>query len=607
VTRAKQARRAYLLLLMLGSVSLCAAENLNFRLGIVASFEPSQTNVDVPTLALKRIPEILGIPYGLAQRPEDLSHYPVAVLAAGPSNANLQPAWQEALYRFVEDGGVLLCPGPVGSDLYPLFGIAETSNSRKRYRLTFDGQDPAFAYIDHPREKTISLGNGEKHIYDEVIRTHAVKLATLAEPLGWFDDSSIAFSRNYYGRGIAYYLGISFEEAVLLPQTGGDFEAQRRYVNSFEPSADVIMLLVKALYEAYTQPALCVSVIPEAKPTALILTHDVDAQTSFVDSLKFADVEASFHTTGTYFENTKYFTDAMDIGYYALEANKTAIRKLAARGFDIGSHTVSHSYDFDSAAVGSPDVTQQTYRPREKITINGEVRVSKALLDRDIPGQDTVSFRSGYLAFPPELIRVLEDAGYRYDSSFSACDVLSSFPFYAFRERRPGSQPSNVIEIPVTLDDSRDFLTPYNVASAEKQWEEVFDANMGNGGITVLLIHPSDTRDRDFKLRAQRALMTHAQKADAWMGNLTEFGRFYRQRSTVTLERVVLQDGVMTITLNQRADQMHPWTGIVVTAPAGVKDIMLADASGNEIPTTSRHDGPKTVLTLRLQDSKTSP
>jgi len=591
---------------MLGSVSLCTAEDLNFRLGIVASFEPSQTDVDVPTLALKRIPEILGIPYGFAQRPEDLSHYSVVVLAAGPSNANLQPRWREALYRFVENGGILLSPGPVGSDLYPLFGIVETANSRRRYRLTFNGHDPAFAYIDHPREKTISLGNGEKHIYDEVIRTHAVKLATLAEPLGRFDDSTVAFSRNYYGRGIAYYLGISFEEAVLLPQTGGDFEAQRRYVNSFEPSADVIMLLVKALYEAYTQPALYVSVIPEAKPTALILTHDVDAQTSFVDSLKFADVEASFHTTGTYFENTKYFTDAMDIGYYALEENKAAVRELASRGFDIGSHTVSHSYDFDSAGVGSPDVTEQTYRPREEITINGEVRVSKALLDRDIPGQDTVSFRSGYLAFPPDLIRVLENAGYGYDSSFSACDVLTSFPFYAFRERKPGSQPSSVIEIPVTLDDSRDFLTPHNVASAEKQWEQVFDANMANGGITVLLIHPSDTRDRDFKLRAQRALMNHAQKAGAWMGNLTEFGRFYHERSTVTLERVAVHDGMMTIALNQRADQIHPWIGIVVTAPAGVKEVILADASGNEIPATSRKDGPKTVLTLRLRDSRTA-
>jgi hypothetical protein len=53
-------------------------------------------------------------------------------------------------------------------------------------------------------------------------------------------------------------------------------------------------------------------------------------------------------------------------------------------------------------------VTARTYRPAE---------VSKERLDRDLPDQQTVSFRAGELALPPRLIEALEATGYRYDSS----------------------------------------------------------------------------------------------------------------------------------------------------------------------------------------------
>ncbi|HKJ85130.1 MAG TPA: polysaccharide deacetylase family protein [Spirochaetia bacterium] len=557
-------RLTVVLAVFVASVLPLDAETIEHRLGLVRSFSPDPAISFVQDRAVERIAGGLGLPYAFLDDPQALDRFSVVVLAAGPGNADLDPAWREALYAYVEDGGVLVSPAIVGSDLYPLFGIDSVSSGRTRTRLSFDGDDPAFAYVDHPREQTISLGNGEFVVYDEVVWSHGADIDPFATALGRFPDDTVGFSVNYYGSGVAYYLGLSFVEAVLLPQAGGDYEAQREFVNAVEPSADVIMLIVKAIYEAFTELPVSLGIIPQGRPTALILTHDVDAQDSFVDSLKFARLAQEFGTTSTFFETTKYFIDNADIAYYSAPGNLEAIRELAQMGFDIGSHTVTHSYEFDEAAPGSPDVTFETYRPLEELTINGEVRVSKELLDRDLPGQETITFRSGYLAFPTELIGVLEDAGYRYDSSFSANDVLTTFPYFALRERRVDAEVSSVVEIPVTFDDALGFLTPDRVEEAVGVWTDVMLAHANNETISVLLIHPSDSGTRDYKLRAQRAVMEYASDLGAWIGNLTEYGEFWRARSELRVVRVEREGGVVRVHIDGTSTEVHPWTTLVV-------------------------------------------
>jgi len=577
------------------SVLSLGAEEIEHRLGLVRSFA-SDASSFVHDRAVERIAGGLGLPYTFVDDPRALGRFPVVVLADGPGNADLDPAWREALYVYVEDGGVLVSPAIVGSDLYPLFGIRTVSPGRDRTRLSFGGDDPALAYIDHPREQTISLGNGAFDVFEEVVWSHGVTIDPFGTPLGRFADDTIGFSVNYYGSGVAYYLGLSFVETVLLPQAGGDYEAQREFVNSVEPSADVIMLLVRAIYEEYAELPVSVGIIPQGRPTALILTHDVDAQDSFVDSLKFARLAQEFGTTSTFFETTKYFIDNADIAYYSAPGNLEAIRELARMGFDIGSHTVTHSYDFDEAVPGSPTVTFETYRPLEELTINGEVRVSKELLDRDLPGQETIAFRSGYLAFPTELIGVLEDAGYRYDSSFSANDILTTFPYYALRERRVDAEISSVVQIPVTFDDALGFLTPDRVDEAVAAWTDVMLAHANNETISVLLIHPSDSGTRDYKLRAQRAVMEYARDLGAWIGNLTEYGEFWRARSELRVVRVEREDGVVRIHIDGTSEGVHPWTTLVVADAGDSVALEVVAADGVALQHSAVRRGGKVYL-----------
>lgn len=551
------------MLLVLSCSIAAALEPVEFRAGLLRLNATQRTKeVEREFTALRRILDIQGIPYRVLQPGGSIDRYQTVFVVGSLVDTETTPQEINLLYDYVERRGVVVAAGLIGRRLYPLFGVKTYAPSRQRYRLTFAGRNKVLRYIDRPEERTISLGNGPRHIYDDVIWTHGYGPGERTQQLGTFDDAQGGFLSNPYGRGTAYLLGISYFDAVMRPQIGQDYEAQRKFVNAFEPSADVVMLILKAIYQTHTRPFVIRSAIPYAGPTALILSHDVDAQTSFVDSLKFARLEREFGVTSTFFETTKVFSDATDIDYYNIEENIDAIRTLKEMGADIGSHSVSHAKEFGHLPEGEATVTIADYQPAVRKTVYGEVVVSKALLDRDIPGQNTVSFRAGDLAFPPNLIEVLERSDYLYDSTFAANDVLSAFPYVAFRNREVGSEESNIVEIPVTLDDSLSFLAADTLEEAIGTWIDVITANMENGGISVLLIHPSDTREQDYKLRAQRAVMRFVRDRNGWMGNIAEFGEFVRHRAAGDLAIFRKPDGGIVVRVDTAGTD--PMVGFVL-------------------------------------------
>lgn len=540
-----------------------------------------QESKGVELLALYRIFSTLGIRPEVLTSAAPLEGYSVVFTAGALLNAGAASGLSNALYDYVEGGGVLVYAGEAGSALYPLFGVSGRAAGRTRQRLLFTGQDPALALLTHPRLLEISLGNGQPPFYKEVIWTHGASLQAGATALGRFEDGSVGFSVHPYGRGRAYLLGVSYAESVLLPQVGGSYNAERQYVNGVEPSADAILLVLKAIWARSAGPAVCLATAPYARPTALILTHDVDAQTSFVDALKFAALEGRYGVKSTFFINTKYFTDEKDIDYFNLPENREAVRQLGRLGWDVGSHTVAHSSKLASAPEGRPEVTRQDYDPRRGLTVWGEVKVSKELLEAELGGRAVVAYRSGDLAFPRPLIRVLQAAGYLFDSTYSANATLSAFPFLALEEQQVDGRESTVVEIPVTLDDSQGFLTPASLPAAVRKWTEVLRANAAYGGITVLLIHPSDTRTQDFKLRAQESLMKEAAALGAWTGDLSAFGRFWARRAALGFSPVLAEDGALLIRIGAAAADLDPGLGFEVAGFTGT--IRVLDSRGQAL------------------------
>jgi hypothetical protein len=389
-------------------------------------------------VALRDCLELMGIPFLRTADVQEATRRPLVFIGGILLNTELSAPERETLYAYVEHGGVLLATQVQGNEFFPLFGIARATASRTNFRVQFTStQDPALRYVNRPEERTISLGDPK--FYSETVWSTEYTPNSESHVLASYENRTAAFIVNAYGRGLAYALGLGFKETTLIPRLAQSFEAQRQWINWFEPSGDVFRLLLRALYEENVHPFLLVHTVPEGKETGLCLSHDVDARESFPNSLAFAKMEAALGVHSTFFVTTKYFLDDTDIGYYTPERVEW-IRQVKELGFEVASHSVSHSLRFEAFPVGSADVNPTNYDPSHP-TLFGEVSVSKQLLDRDLQ-QQTAGFRSGYLIYPSDLLGVLEASGYAFDSSVSAQWVLTNYPYFGFRKRSLDSERS---------------------------------------------------------------------------------------------------------------------------------------------------------------------
>jgi peptidoglycan/xylan/chitin deacetylase (PgdA/CDA1 family) len=547
--------------------ALHAAEP-RYRVALVTAGEPLES------VAARRALQAMGIPYDVVPPTALAARYPLAILPGPLHNTSLTAAEREAVYGFVSGGGVLVATHVEGSDYFPLFGLSSAAPARDRFRVRFlEGVENGWLrYLDHPKEREISLG--DPALFKETIWTVRYGEGQ-GRPLAAFPDGGAAAVVNDYDAGQALALGMSLAQTVLLAQVGQHYEPGRQFVNSFEPSGDVFLLLLRGLYEATARPAVRWHTVPRGLETAIVLTHDVDARESFAHAVDFARLQARHGVRSTFFVTTKTFADAADIGYY----DPTRIPFIAAvrgLGFEVGSHSVSHSRAFARFPMGTDAVTARSYRPGKASTVLGEVKVSKELLDRDLPGQDTVSFRAGELAFPPRLIEALEQTGYRYDSTFSANDIITNFPFFAFDRKQLGARETRLVEIPVTVDDSQGYLTPGTVDRVVQAWTEIIEANRANGATTCILIHPTDAT---YKLEVMRRLLEHYAPQPIWIGPIADLGDFWTRRAAVGFR--VETDGGGVVRLDRPAAALGADLALAIDGDGAWR---VLDGHGKAVP-----------------------
>jgi peptidoglycan/xylan/chitin deacetylase (PgdA/CDA1 family) len=537
--------------------------------------------------------EMLGIPYETTPIVARAVGARMVVVAGALTNTTLPSADRELLYAFVESGGVLFATNVQGGVFFPLFGLAGFAASRENFRIRFadSSRDPALRYINRPEERDCAFGNSKR--YRELNWTTQYQVDS-AVVLGRFPNGTAAFVRNNYSRGLAYSLGISFSDSTLRLALGQSYEAEAQWANVFAPSGDVIRLLLRAIYEANVHPFLLVHTIPDGLQSALLLSHDIDARESFRNSVAFAELEQRYAATSTFFVTTKYFSDATDTGYYT-DQNASYLRDVAARGFDIGSHTVSHLKTFNRFPLGESGVRYATYRPALAPTVFGEVEVSKELLERDIPGQSSVAFRAGELSHPLQLIGALETAGYLVDSTRAAGDTLTNYAYRPLREAHLGASVSSMIEIPVTLDDSMDYLTAATLERTVVQWINIVAANAENNNITCLLIHPTNTT---YKLAAEERLLRASRQQPVWIGSVTRFGLFARGRAAVRVALLAGENHVV-LQLNQPRDKLPPGLTLALESDPRWTVIAVRDSAGANIPFTTVTQTDRKLLVLK--------
>ena len=470
----------------------------------------------------------MGIPFFITRDlPQALRHHLVILYPSVDSHTFTQPQG-DRLTTFVRQGGFIFAQNVFWGGLQDLFGFRSFAPLRTRHHLAFSAtKDPVTKYLNRPEERETQLGSDH---FPQVIWSNGYVPDAGAEVLARFDDGSAALVTNSVGKGKVYLLGLSLLDVVLRNQNNRDYEAQRHYVNAFEPGADVWLLVLRAWYEAYGQDWVRLATIPGGKRSALLLSHDVDWENSFAPGFDFAHVEEANQASSTFFIQTKYVDDANSKAFF-FAANLDIVRQLKARGATVGSHSIIHSRGFNKFELGSGHETYPSYQPRglgfdtaSGATVFGEVRVSKGLLDGEIPGQDTIFFRAGHLRVPVSLPEALERSGYQFDSSFTADDVLSNFPFALPRDLG-FEEDSDIYEFPVTIEDEE---SP-GFAKRVPQALEVILANAENEAVSVLLIHSNES---SLKAAAEQDLLRQL-PPDIIKTDMLTFAKFWRARDHI--------------------------------------------------------------------------
>jgi hypothetical protein len=495
------------------------------------------TNPDEGVLGVVHALRAMGIPFFVTRDFNRALLHHLIIIYPSSDSKTFTSAQIEELTRHVRSGGSLFAVNALARNLGGLFGFSAVAPSRQRHQVNFSaGSDPALRYLNRPEELQVPLGAPK---YNQIFWTNGYTPEEAAAVLARFEDGSAAVLRKSQGKGAAYLCGISFHDVVLRNQVNRDFDAERHYVNAFEPGSDVWLLLLRAWYETAEPLAVRISTIPGGKMSVVLLSHDVDWEYSFTPALAFASAESRLQTHSTFFIQTKYVSDANSRSFFF--GNSLAVlRHLTSSGNSIGSHSIIHSRGFNKFELGTGAESFPVYQPRGTgfdtatgATVFGEVRVSKQLLDGEIPGQDTDFFRAGHLRVPSTLPEALQRCGYRFDSSVTADDVLSNFP-YALPLGLLFEEDSGLYEFPVTIDDSDDPPLKQRVGQAL----EVIRANAENGAPSVVLIHTNESQE---KLLAEEGLL-RGLSPGVVATDIESFARFWRARDRLRWTARIAKD-----------------------------------------------------------------
>lgn len=515
-------------------------------------------------LGLEHVLKVAGIPYIVTPYWDTASQYHV-VLASNSFfkyDSTFIPtlaAWEEdSIKSWIFHGGILVAPNMKDTALYTCFGISSQTWAENRHHIIFNTSlnDPSMRWLNDSLEQNISLGRDS---YPVVISSRAY-VTTTASTFATFESlDSAAITRNVWGAGKAYALGVSYKNMITQPQMSKDEEAQRTWSNGFEPTSDAWILFIKGICVSEIPNSVWLHTSPYDSKSSLIITHDIDAVTSYDTMHYYADYEHSLGISTFYFCTTHYIQDGWLSPFYN-PTNISHIQYVMSLGHTIGSHSVCHFWDFDSlyvpfdAGIGFGNYNTTNYQPYAYpfdsihtpptigATVLGETQLSRQLLQQDL-GVPIRSFRSGYLCNNRDLVRGLDTVGYTYNSTYSANDVLTNFPYRDHKFRDYKGPMSKIWELPMTLSDvfASDKITQDNYLQKEAIWISVVNKNMANYAPTIILIHPT----RYYKLFAEQLLINQLDPKVALV-NFENFADYWVERDSLRFT-TTLQSGVLTI------------------------------------------------------------
>ncbi len=480
--------------------------------------------------AVEYILNNIKVPYDVGTDFNNLADYPVVIASSRIKESVLSPTQILGLNDYVDGGGVLITSSLREPSLFSTFGISSSNSTNTVFEITFDtDSDPRlFEYINDDLEKTISLGKASKGttFYSRQYT------ATTGDVMGRFENNQAAFIRNSFGLGHTYVLGPDFKDLVYRNLMGLDISAHRTYSNGFEPTTDVIFMLLRNIIRKHIPYTIYPHTVPSDAKSVVLITHDIDSKTAYDTMHVFSQYEKNRGFSAQYNATAKYFVSSWN-SYYSPAIN--ALENVYMQGHKVSSHSVGHFPDFADFDLGNVGNNNNNYAPLHTGgvttggTVLGELEFSADLLKIN-PGINIRTFRAGHLAFPDSLVFALQILGYEFNSTHSANDILTNFPYEQMVTKKFTSVKSNVLEIPMTISDvfPVDPMISSNYLQKVANWGIVTRQYADNHAPVNLLIHPN----RIYKLHAQMKYIS-----DLPFGvvpyNFEDYGDFWKARQNL--------------------------------------------------------------------------
>lgn len=489
------------------------------------------TDPQSPWLGLVHTMRSFGVPVTVTRDIDRALRHRVVLVYPMIAGSVLTRDELSRLAAFPREGGTLLATNVLGGGLEAAFGFGAVVESRRRFAVELaEGDQPLLAPYTEPVERRLPLGDATRH--PTGVGTFAY-LDPREPPLAVYDDGTPAIIWRSFGKGRAYAFGFDIGDYFHRGHHRRHLDANRSYVNQYEPSADVVARLVRDIYRAGEPASATLGTVPEGRDFTVIFSYDIDYSESLENSIVYAEFLRRHGIRGTFFLQTKYVRDYNDRVFFD-DGAAAYIRALQELGMEVGSHSVSHARSFHDMPLGSGDESYPDYQPYvvsetivEQGSVLGELRISRFLVEALGNGTAVESFRPGYLSYPTVLPQALEASGYRFSSSMTANNALGYLPFRLNRGRQ-FDQETEIFEFPIAIEDEKPPAMGSRVDAAVALARRVG----GYGGMIVVLTHPNEL---GHKLAFHEQFVA-AIRDEAWFGSHSDFGHWWAARDAIALD-----------------------------------------------------------------------
>jgi hypothetical protein len=491
----------------------------------------TDTTVNSCWLGIVHAFKTFGIPFRLYTNVDEAVAHHDVIFVYPTVNASMDQHMLSVLEKFPLQPGHTLIAQDVEGALDETCGFKGMIGSTHNFKINIvDTSNPILKEFTDPKERQISLANHDT--YRESIGTYCY-LDLLGKPLMTYPNGQAFLTeRDFPGGGKSFAFGTDLGFFTLMAHNEMSYDAFRTYVNSYEPTLDVLIRILKNIYTSSSKTAVTLGTVPDNKELTVCITHDIDYSKSMSNAVEYAKMETARNIKATYFIQTKYIKDWNDDDFYN-DSAVGSIKALDEMKMEIATHTVCHSRMYKDFPIGTGSERYPTYHPVVKSkfvatggSVLGELRVSKFMIEHFVKDQPIVTFRPGHLSLPFALPQCLDATGYKYSSDVSANDVLTHLP-YQLNYNRNYDEELPLFEFPITIEDEELPEMDKRLDSALAVAHKIAKY----GGFWCTLIHPNIL---GFKYKFEVGFLDSMQKENiAYFTTMRDFGDWWAARNEV--------------------------------------------------------------------------